>query len=118
MKDAALQAEITAKAQLAAKIPVLEASVTREQAATAVVQAKVDAKAKEVTVWAAAKAEADRKAGSLEGYAGNLWRIIKLLGLLYVFGAWVLPSLAAEFPGSAVLTWMNKTVKSVTTAHP
>lgn len=116
-KDAQLQTTISEKSVLAAEIPQLQAAVQTKTAEVQVKAAEVQTRTQEVSAWAEKKAAADAKAGSLDAYAGNLVRIIIAIGILYVIAHFMLPSLAQEFPASRVLTWIDKTVKSVTSAR-
>jgi hypothetical protein len=59
----------------------------------------------------------EREAGSLTAQVNNLGRVLLLVGLLYLFVHFILPSLAAEYPGIGFLSHMNKTLKSLTSAH-
>ena len=116
-KDAALSQTIAQKSTLEAQIPTLEATVAAARAETAVKEAKATELTKEVTVWAEGKVAADAKASSLDAYAGNLLKGLIACGVLYVLVHFVLPSLAQEFPASKVLTWANKTSKSISSSH-
>lgn len=116
-KDSALQASVKEKTALAAELPGLKSAVAVATADRAVSEAKVEAKTKEISVWAEAKAAADRKAGSLDAYAGTLLRILIGLVVFYMLVHFVLPSLAQEFPASKVLQWFDKTAKSVSSSH-
>ncbi len=116
-KDSDLQASTSAKAALEKKIPVLEASVTTAQAATAVESAKVETKTREVVTYADKAATEKARAGSLDAYAGNLVRILIGLGLLYALVHFALPNLAQEFPAAAWLGKANKFAKSISSSH-
>lgn len=116
-KDAQLHLAISEKSALAAEIPKLQATVQTKTAEVQVKDAEVQARTQQVAAWAEKKAAAETKAGSLDAYAGNLVRLICALGLGYVLIHFMLPSLAQEFPASRVLTWINRTAKSLTSAH-
>lgn len=116
-KDAALAQTIAVKSTLEAQIPTLEANVAAARAETAAKDAKAVELTKEVSVWAEQKVAADAKASSLDAYAGNLLKGLIACVVLYVLVHFVLPSLAQEFPASKVLTWANKTTKSISSSH-
>lgn len=116
-KDAALAQTINDKASLAAQIPTLQASVDAAKAQVAAKDAKAQELVKEVSVWAEAKAASDAKAGSLDALSGRLMRGLIGLAALYLFIHFMLPSLAQEFPASRILTWADKTAKSLTSAR-
>ncbi len=117
VKDAQLQVTIADKAKIAAEIPKLEATVKTKDAEVQVVAAKVETKQAEVVAYADKFAAERAKAGTLDAYAGKLvWALI-ILGVLYFLIHFGLPSLAQEFPAKGWLQGLNKTAKSITSAH-
>lgn len=116
-KDAELASATASKKALEASIPPLQATVAAEKAQVEVKDATLAEKTQEVASWAEKKAAADAKAGSLDAYAGKLFRILLICGALYAVIHFVLPCLAAEFPGSSVLSWLYRTSTSIVSAH-
>lgn len=120
-KDNQLAAATSAKDELAAKIPQLESAVVVKSAETQVVSAKADTLTQQVSAYAQAKAEADKRAGSFEAYASWLVRtcIVAaiLLAALYLLVHFVLPSLAQEPGAAGWLVTLNKYTRSISSAH-
>lgn len=117
VKDAELKVATTERQKLAEQVPVLEAAVRTRDAEVLAKEVVVQTKTQEVVTYANKAAEERSRAGSLDAYSGKLVRILIGIGLAYLFLHYILPCLAQEFPGSRVLTAINKTVKSVTSAH-
>lgn len=107
----------TERAALQAQLPTLTAKLAEKETLAATATAVAAAKTQAVVTYAEKLAEKERAAGSLTAQINNLGRILILAGLAYLFAHFLLPSLAQEFPGSRVLTWMNKTTKSLTSSH-
>jgi hypothetical protein len=117
VRDSELAGETASKRALEAQIPPLQATVAAKSAEVQVKDAAVQEKTAEVSKWADLKSQADQKAGSLDAYAGNLMRILLIIGILYAVCHFVLPCLAAEFPASRVLSWFYRTSTSIVSAH-
>lgn len=123
-KDAELSFTIQERERLAAEVPRLAAEVTHRELEVRKKLAEVAEKdvavtrlAEEVKRYATEAAAERARAGSIDAYAGNIARALVVIVLLWLVAMWVLPSLAQEFPGSRVLVGLNKTVKSILTAH-
>ena len=117
-KDAQLQASIADRTQLQAKIPVLEAAAQTKAAEVTVVSARVESATKQVADYAQKVADEKARAGSLDAYAGNLFRILLGIGALYFFIHFFLPLVAQSYPGIGWLTSLANAGKNLTTAHP
>lgn len=116
-KDAELAATTASKKALEATIPPLQQAVAVQTAQVGVKDALVQQKTAEVASWADKKAESDAKAGSLGTYANNLFRILLIIGIIYLVIHVVLPCVAAEFPGANWLTSIYRFATSLTSAH-
>ena len=116
-KDSELNAAISAKTALEGQIPPLLATVEADKASVGAKTALVAEKTAEVANYADQAAQEKAKAGSLDAYASGLFRILLIVGILYLVIHVVLPSLAAEFPAASWLTDIYRFATSLTSSH-
>lgn len=116
-KDRILQGTIQEKELLARELPKLQASVQAKTAEVLAKEAVVQTTTAQVRVYAEKSAEAEKRAGSLDAWAGSLVRWGILAGILYLLVHFALPCLAQEFPGARLLGKINQTAKSLSSAH-
>lgn len=116
-KDKELSVATTERDAIKAQIPQLQAKLT-EKDALVVSSTQIAAQKTELLVSAAEKAEAKvKESGSLLAQVNSLGRWLIIIGIAWLVKDLVLPSLAQEFPGAKAVVWLNKTVKSITSAH-
>lgn len=77
----------------------------------------VATKQTQVIAYADTAHEKEKEAGSLGALVEKLAWVVGIIVVIILFANWILPSLAAEFPGIGWLVALNKTTKSVTSAH-
>lgn len=71
----------------------------------------------QVVAYADTAHEKEKEAGSLGALVHKLVWVVGVIVAIVIFANWILPSLAQEFPGIGWLVALNKTTKSVTSAH-
>lgn len=91
----------------------LDAAV--KEAAT--VKELVAAKTAQVVSYADKAFQREKEAGSLGALVEKMGWVIAGIVLVIILANWVIPSLAQEFPGIGWLVALNKTIKSLTSAH-
>ncbi|HWA07925.1 MAG TPA: hypothetical protein VG838_00510 [Opitutaceae bacterium] len=116
-KDVELAQTTAARAAAEAKIPALEADRDAATARAAIAQASVTEKTGQIVKYAEAAARDKSENGSLGALVRKLGWVIVIAGLLYLLAHFLLPSIAQEFPNVGALQTLNKTVKSLTSAH-
>ncbi len=117
-RDKDLAIETAQRKAVEAQIPKLTEAVAIKSNEVAAAQVVVTAKTAQVVEYAN-KAEAEKKeAGSLGALVTKLAWVVGILGAIFIFANWILPSLAAEFPQAVKLNKFNATVRSITSAHP
>ena len=95
----------------------MQTALQTKAAEVAAKDAEVQTVTSKVRVYAEQKAEAEKRAGSLDAWAGSLVRWLLWAGALYVIVHYVLPCVAQEFPAVRWLSAINKAAKSVSSAH-
>lgn len=118
VRDRDLAVATAEKAAVQAQIPVLAAQVAKADAAKATAEGVVTAKTQEVVNFATKLADKEKEAGSFSALVGKLETVLIVLLALAAFAYFLLPCLAAEFPQFKLLVLLNRTVKSLTCAHP
>lgn len=116
-RDRELAIATTERADLRAQLPALQNKLAEKETIAATATATVAKKTQEVVAYAEQVAAKEREAGSLTAQVNSLGRILLIVALGYLFVHFVLPSLAQEFPGSRVLSYVNKAAKSIASAH-
>lgn len=116
-RDKDLAIETAERKAVEAQIPKLTEAVAIKSNEVAAAQSVVTTKTAQVVAYADKAAAQEKEAGSLGALVTKLAWGLGILALLYIVANWVLPSLAQEFPNAARLQAVNKTVKSVTSAH-
>lgn len=116
-KDRELAVITTERTEAKAQIPKLETALKAKEEALAEKTAVVATKTDQLVAQAEKIAAKEREAGSLASQVNNLGRLLIVICLIYVVAHWLLPSLAQEFPAFKLLGTLNRTVKSVTSAH-
>ena len=99
------------------QLPVLQAKVDSTEAVIVAKTSEVAQKTQGLVTAAEKIAAKNKEAGSLTAQVNNLGRLLLVIGIIYLFAHLILPSLAQEFPGFGLLGTLNKTVKSITSAH-
>lgn len=117
VKDKELSDTKDAKQAIEAKLPVLEQQAKAADAKAVAAEGVVVVKTNEVATYAEKAAAKEKEAGSLNAFAGSLVRWIIAIGIGYVLIHFVLPSLAQEFPAVRLITYANKTLKSIFSSH-
>lgn len=116
-KDAALAEASTVRAILEKQVPALQARLDEKEAMVADKTAKAADAVAKVRQYAVEAASEREKAGSLDAYAGTLFRILIGLGLLYGIAHVWLPNVAQSYPDNRLLNWAANTAKNFTTGH-
>lgn len=117
-KDKELQLAIATQTTLQAEIPQLTTQAKTAEAKAEAAQAVVTAKTNEVAAYADKAAAKEKEAGSLGAVLTKAAWLGGVFLFVIFFCNFILPSLAAEFPGVAWLVKLNQTTKSLTSAHP
>lgn len=115
--DAQLKITTEEKAVLAAQLPVLQQAKAAADVKVLAKDAEVVTATAKVAAYADKAAAKEKEAGSLGALVVKLLWVIGIIGALYIFAHFMLPSLAQEFPAVAWLGKLNKTVKSVSSSH-
>ena len=116
-KDVELKTATAARGDAEAKATQLATTVQLTSAAQSAAEAALTAKTDEVKTWAAAKAASDANGDFLGNYVHRLLMLGVLIGVIYLFVHFILPSLAAQFPAVRSLTTIYNFVTSIFSAH-
>lgn len=116
-RDKDLAGETAQRKLLEAQIPPLTAAVAAKEKQVIAAQSVVTAKTAQVVAYADKAAKEAEESGSLGALVERLGWILGTVVMVLIFANWILPSLAQEWPGIGWLVALNKTVKSVTSAH-
>lgn len=117
-KDAELAQTTSQLGEVKAQLPALAASVKTAEAKSDAANAVVTAKTAEVAAFADKANAKEKENGSLGSLVTKLLWILAVVAALIFFFNFALPSLAAEFPAVTWLVKLNKTTKSISSAHP
>ncbi len=117
LKDKELSDTKDAKIAIEAKLPVLEQQAKVADAKATAAEGQVVLKTNAVAAYAEKMAEKEKEAGSLGAFANKLVFWLVAIGIGYVVVHFALPSLAQEFPGVRLITYANKTAKSIFSSH-
>lgn len=116
-KDKELSQATAARVQLEAEKTVTVNQRDSAMKEAAAVKELVAAKQAQVVSYADKAYAKEREAGSLGALVEKLGWIVGIIIFVIIFANWILPSLAQEFPGIGWLVALNKTIKSLTSAH-
>lgn len=116
-KDKQLAQATIERAKLEQEATVAKAQVVTAEKEKAALKEVVATKQNQVILYADKAREKEVEAGSFGATVQKLGWGLGILTALYILANWVLPSLAQEFPNARLLVGLNKTVKSVTSAH-
>lgn len=116
-KDKELAAATTARAKAESDTKTATTKLDAAVKDAATTKELVTAKQAQVVAYADKAFAQEKEAGSLSALVGKLEWILFVGVLILAFANWILPSLAQEFPGIGWLVALNKTIKSVTSAH-
>lgn len=116
-RDKELELVTAEKKTLETQLPLLQQQAATFDAKAQAAQTLVTAKTAEVVAYADKAAAKEQEAGSLCALLGKVaWGVGLLVAGLFLVN-FMLPCLAQEFPGIGWLVALNKTTKSITSAH-
>lgn len=116
-KDRQLNEAKAARQKLEAEAVVAKGEIAVAINEKAALKEVVAAKQTQVIAYADKAREKEVEAGSFSATITKLGWACGILLAIFIFANWILPSLAQEFPNARLLVGLNKTVKSVTSAH-
>lgn len=116
-KDVELKTATAARADAETKATALAATVQVTQAAQGAAETALTAKTNEVKTWAQAKADSDAKGSLLGNEVDSLVKWLLLIGAIYLFVHFILPSVAQQFPQVRLLVGIYNFITSIFSAH-
>ncbi len=116
-KDKELAAASAARVKLEAEQIVTTGKLEAAVKEATTVKQLVAAKTAQVVSYADKAFLKEQEAGSLGALLEKVGWALAIIVLVIIVANWILPSLAQEFPGIGWLVALNKTIKSLTSAH-